>query len=146
LALALKVRNLCRLALRANTSDYAIYTKLLAYCVCHRFSITGDHNDLDAKAVQGVDGFTRFRANLIIKLDTANHSPVLKNMQNDRAFRTPRAGLVDFILPSLLKQPGASDTDFMSIHSRRNTHSGRRRSEERRVAKDGREPRGANRT
>ena len=122
----MKRSNLCRLSLGANTSDDAIYTKFLAYCVCHRLSITGDHNDLDAEAVQGVDGFTRFRADLIVKLDTANHSPVLKDMQNDRTFRAPRAGLVDFILLSLLKQPGPSDTDFMPIYSRGNTHGGRR--------------------
>src|SRR5699024_3400671 len=97
--------------LGSHPGEDPVDAELLADAVRDRLGVTGDHDDLHAQAVQGIDGVARFGAYLVVELETADHLAVTEDVEDDRALLAPGLGLVDFAHSGLLEQAGTAHAD-----------------------------------
>src|SRR5699024_196547 len=89
-----------------------------ANLVRHGLGVAGDHNDLDAELMEGVDGVAGLGPDLVGEREAADYLAVAEDVQDDRTLGPPRVGRVDLVLPGLLEQPWTADANLLVAHGR----------------------------
>ena len=84
---------LAALSSRPHAREHPVDAEVVGDRPRHRLGVPGDHHDLDAQPVQGVDRLTRLRSHFVGQLQCARHGPVDQDVQHDRAFAVPRPPL-----------------------------------------------------
>ena len=84
--------------------------------------VSGDHHDLGACGVQGVDGVAGLSADLVGQAKGADDPAVGEDVEDDRALLAPGMGDGQLRQIVVLEQVGATDLDHRAVDARPHPH------------------------
>src|SRR5688572_32105952 len=85
-------------------------------------SVAGDHRDVEAVCVQGVDGLPGLLARRVLQGDGPDHLMAFDHVEDRGASLGPAAGPGckhrGYVGTEFLEEPGAADRDPLTVHDR----------------------------